>query len=94
MTVRLFDPVSRTWRIWWASTARPGQLDPPMEGRFDGGHGVFHGTDVVAGRAVQVRFDWFVDGPDHARWRQSLSLDGGLSRHENFAMDFRREGRP
>lgn len=89
-TVRLFDPASRTWRIWWASTRNPGHLDPPLEGRFVGGHGVFHGTDTVGGADVHVRFDWHVEQPDRPRWTQSFSRDGGDTWSANFTMEFER----
>lgn len=95
VTLRLFDPASRTWRIWWASTRRPGRLDPPLEGRFTGRHGIFLGADSVAGTPVDVRFDWHVDGPDRARWAQSFSRDAGRTWSENFTMAFERTaGRP
>jgi hypothetical protein len=89
LSVRLFDPRDRQWRIWWASNRNPGHLDPPLVGRFDGGIGVFQGHDVVGGREVEVRFTWEVTGPT-AEWRQALSLDGGASWHVNFTMDFTR----
>jgi hypothetical protein len=88
ITLRLFDPNMRLWRIWWASTSRPGHLDPPMEARFEGSHGVFHGKDVIVGIDIDVRFDWHVDGPDRARWRQAFSRDRRRTWSENFTMDF------
>ena len=90
LSVRLFDPRDRLWRIWWASNRNPGHLDPPVTGRFDGGTGVFEGPDVVGGRAVDVRFTWSVTGDATAEWRQAFSLDGGSSWHVNFTMDFSR----
>jgi hypothetical protein len=90
MTLRLFDPKPRLWRIWWASTSRPGHLDPPMAGRFNGPHGQFHGEDTVAGRAVLVRFDWWNDSPTTARWIQAFSFDQGETWHDNWAMNFTR----
>ncbi|GAB1641141.1 hypothetical protein [Krasilnikovia sp. MM14-A1259] len=88
MTLRLFDPSTCLWRIWWASASRPGHLDSPMEGRFEAGHGVFYGKDVLSGIDVDVRFDWYVDDSNHARWRQAFSTDRRLTWSENFAMDF------
>jgi hypothetical protein len=90
LSVRLFDPRDRLWRIWWASNRNPGHLDPPVTGRFDGGIGVFQGPDLVGGREVEVRFTWRVTGPATAEWRQAFSLDGGSSWHVNFTMDFSR----
>ena len=92
VTLRLFDPADRLWRIWWASSSRPGHLDPPLEGRFVGTHGVFHGTDIVAGTPVDLRFDWHVDidGPDSASWSQSISTDSGAHWLTNFTMHLKR----
>lgn len=85
MTLRLFDPAEETWRIWWSSTRAPGRLDPPMSGRFDGDHGVFFGDDVVNGRGIRLRFDWYADRAA-PRWEQSFSFDGGQSWTLNWVM--------
>jgi hypothetical protein len=79
MTVRLYDPAADRWRIWWAADRRPGVLDDPMEGGFADGHGAFSGRD----RGLEVRFDWYVDGP---RWVQSFRH--GEAWIENWEMRF------
>jgi hypothetical protein len=90
MTLRQFDPVDDLWRIWWASTRRPGHLDPPLSGRFTDGVGVFTGRDTLAGRTIDLRFTWTQPSPGRARWTQELSWDGATTWRLDWVMDFSR----
>jgi hypothetical protein len=90
MSVRLYDVEAGLWRIWWASTSAPGHLDPPVSGRWEGKHGIFHGEDVVNGKPVAVRFDWNVFDADTAQWEQAFSFDDGQTWIHNWRMSFTR----
>jgi hypothetical protein len=90
--LRLLDPEEELWRIWWASSAGGGRLDPPVLGRFTDGLGHFEGTDVIAGHEVVVRFFWTEITNSSAHWEQSFSLDGGKTFAPNWIMVHERVG--
>ena len=88
MSFRFFDPERRRWSIYWADSRRPGELDPPVVGRFDGDVGVFQGEDVFKGRPILVRFTWSGVTTTTPRWEQAFSDDGGRTWETNWVMEF------
>jgi hypothetical protein len=88
MSFRFFDPETRTWSIYWADSRRPGLLDPPVLGSFDGDTGIFEGSDTFDGRPILVRFTWSGIRTPTPRWEQAFSDDDGETWETNWVMDF------
>ena len=87
-TFRAYDPVSKTWAIWWLDGRMPhNPVDPPMIGSFIDGVGTFLADDVQNGKPVKVRFLWSHITPTSCRWEQSLSPDGGKTWEVNWVME-------
>lgn len=90
MAFRFFDPNTRQWSIYVADSRRPGPLDTPVVGAFEGDTGTFLGPDTLAGRPVLVRFLWLAVSTPTPRWEQALSADEGLTWETNWEMDYMR----
>lgn len=93
MALRLYNPQTRLWSIYWADSIR-GVMEAPVVGAFSGDNGVFEGSDVVNGRPIRVRFVWSDTGTDTPRWEQAFSADDGRSWETNWLMDFARPACP
>jgi hypothetical protein len=92
MALRLFEPKTGLWRIWWAANARPGGLDTPLVGRFDGEVGTFECDDTIDSRDLRIRFQWWHTADDTGlpRWRQSFRFAGESDWVPNWQMDLTR----
>jgi hypothetical protein len=86
LTLRLYNPESGDWSLYWASK-RTGTLMPPVAGRFTGGRGEFYGDDVYEGKDVRARYIWSDITPRSAHWEQAFSVDDGQTWLTNWIMD-------
>lgn len=87
MTLRLFDPQTKLWSIYWADSERK-TLDRPVKGSFENGVGSFYGTDIFGGKEILVKFKWDARHPATPVWSQAFSIDKGQTWEWNWYMYF------
>lgn len=90
IALRSYDPVARTWAIWWLDGRSPHSLETPVIGRFTSGVGSFYADDIIGGRPVRLRFLWLATDTSTPRWEQAMSADAGETWETNWTMDFAR----
>ena len=89
LTLRLLDPASGQWRLYW-SNARIGIQEQPLVGTFVDGRGEFYDHELLEGRGILCRFVWSDITAVSCRWEQAFSDDGGRSWETNWIMEFTR----
>ncbi|WP_426207954.1 hypothetical protein [Massilia sp. TWP1-3-3] len=95
MTLRIFNPQSHLWSIYWLDNETgglhpSGLLRNPVVGKFSDGVGVFEGDEELDGRPIRVRYTWSGIAAHSARWEQAMSADGGVTWEMNWRMLFTR----
>ncbi|HZJ58718.1 MAG TPA: hypothetical protein VFD24_00520 [Chitinophagaceae bacterium] len=83
ITLRLFDPKTRLWRLYWVAS-NVGVLDPPVVGSFEKNVGHFFAKDTFNGKNIIMVFRWDVRDKDHPIWSQAFSQDNGKTWEWNW----------
>ena len=83
LTLRLYNPQSHQWSIYWAN-GKDGILAQPMIGEFRNGRGEFFDQEPWKGRAVYVRFIWSDTNTKSPHFEQAFSDDGGKTWEVNW----------
>ena len=87
LTLRLYNPATHQWSLYW-SNGKNGTLSlPPNVGEFKNGRGEFYCQDTYDGRIVLVRYVWSDITASSAHFEQSYSDDGGKTWEANWITD-------
>ena len=86
LTLRLFNPKSQQWRLYWANS-RDGVVGPPQIGQFRNGHGEFYAQDTLNDKSIFVRYDWTALASKSPHFEQAFSEDGGKTWEVNWITD-------
>ena len=71
MTVRLFNPKTKLWSIYWADS-NEGKLDPPVLGSFENNVGHFITKDTFNGTQILVIFRWDAREKNNPVWTEQI----------------------
>ena len=87
LTMRLFDPQTRLWTIYWADS-KAVKLDGGKVCSFHGDMGEFFGREVVGGKDVIVKFHWDKRNPKTPIYSRAFTADGGATWEWNWYSNF------
>src|SRR5262245_47810724 len=90
VSMRAFDPKTRTWAIWWLDERFPHTIDVPVIGSFKDGIGTFYADETFKGKPIKVRFLWSGITRTARQWEQAFSPDGGATWETNWVTRFTR----
>ncbi|HEY1867060.1 MAG TPA: hypothetical protein VGG70_02120 [Candidatus Cybelea sp.] len=90
LTLRLYNPVSQQWSIYFVNRRAP-ELGTPVVGRFSNGRGEFYDRESFNGKPIAVRFVFDEITPASFRFVQSFSADAGKTWEPNWIAVFHRK---
>jgi len=87
LTLRLYNPQSHQWSLYWANSKNGTMGGPPNIGEFKDGRGEFLCQDTFNGRTILIRYVWSNITASSAHFEQSFSDDGGKTWEVNWITD-------
>jgi hypothetical protein len=91
LALRLYNPETRQWSIYWVNGADGVLEQNPMVGQFSYGRGEFYNQQIYQGRAIYARFVWSDVTTNTPHFEQAFSVDGGKTWETNWITDQTRE---
>jgi len=80
LTLRLYNPATAEWSLYWANASNGVLSLPPTVGHFaDDGSGAFYDEEEIEGGDVLVRYLWNEITPASAHFEQAFSTDRGVT---------------
>jgi len=74
ITLRLFDPQSRQWSLYWAGSGGGWNWSLPMIGSFKDGRGEFYCHEPIGGRHIFTRYVWSDITATSCHWEQACRV--------------------
>lgn len=90
ITLRLFNPQTKLWSIYWADSNAV-VLDIPQVGSFGGRTGEFFARDIFEEKPIIIKFNWNATDAENPVWSQAFSADDGKTWEWNWYMYFSRQ---
>jgi hypothetical protein len=85
-TIRLYEPDTDEWALYWFTSKGGSVIEPPVRGRFSGGTGLFYSPYTHDGTPVVCRYKWSDIKPESVLWEQAFSTDDGQTWETNWIM--------
>jgi hypothetical protein len=90
LALRLYNPKTHQWRLYWANSKKGVLTNPPSFGSFQNGRGEFYDQEVFNGKNVLLREIFSDITPTSYHFEQAFSDDLGKSWEPNLVIDLTR----
>lgn len=90
LAVRLFNPQTKLWTIYWMDTNSPVMDQHPVTGSFENNVGKFYALDTFNGKDIVIIYQWDARNAEHPIWSQAFSTDKGKTWEWNWEMTLSR----
>ncbi len=68
MAIRLFNPLTKLWTIYWIDSNNCSMDEHPVTGSFENRVGKFYTNDMYNGIPIVMLFQWDATNPEHPEW--------------------------
>ena len=86
MAIRLFNPETRLWKVYWVDSNGATMDTNPVTGSFENGVGKLYASDTFNNKPILVLYQWDATDAEHPKWSQAFSEDDGTTWEWNWEM--------